>query len=65
MGTREELKEWVWLKVDTWDHEVRTLSKIDKQYPQLEYAGLEMSLQIEWQYLQRNVTGFGTLMVPI
>ena len=33
MGTREELKEWVWLKVDTWDHEVRTLSKIDKQYP--------------------------------
>ena len=29
------------------------------------YAGLGMSLQLKWQYLQRTVSGVGTLMGPI
>ena len=52
-------------KVEVWDHGVRTLSKISKRYPQLAYSGLGMSVQIEWQYLQRTVPGVGTLMGPI
>ena len=65
MGYMEELGEWVWTKVEAWDHRVRTLSKIVKRYPQLAYSGLGMSFQIEWQYLQRTVPGVIYLMGPI
>ena len=41
------------------------LEKIARRHPQSAYAGLEMSLQSEWQYLQRTVPGVGTLMGPI
>ena len=44
---------------------VRTLAKISKQYPQSAYAGLVMSIQLEWKYMQTNVPGVGTLMGPI
>ena len=33
--------------------------------PQFYFAGLEMLLQSEWKYLQRNVPGVGTLIGPI
>ena len=46
MGPREDLDEWLRPKVEAWAHRVRTLAKIAKQYPQLEYAGLGMSLQL-------------------
>ena len=55
----------MWPKVEVWAHEVRTLAKITKIHPQLTYTSLGMSLQIEWQYLQRIITGVGTLMGPI
>ena len=59
---REELDEWVRTKVGAWAHGVRTLDKIAKQYPQLAYYGLGMSLQLEWQYLQRTEPGVDTMM---
>ena len=65
MGPREDLDEWLRPEVEAWAHRVRTLSKIAKQYPQLEYAGLGMPLQIKLQYLQRTVPGVGSLMGPI
>ena len=52
-------------KVEAWAHGVRTLAKISKWYPLLTYAGFGMSLQLEWQYLQMTVPGFGSLMGPI
>ena len=51
-------------KVEVWPHGVHTLAKIAKCYPQSAYAGLGMSLQLEWQYLQITVPGFGSLMGP-
>ena len=65
MGPREEQEAWVLPKVKAWSHGVRTLSKITKQYPQLEYVGLGVSLQIKCQYLQRTVPGVDTLVDPI
>ena len=65
LGTREDLEEWVSPKVEAWDHGVCTLSKIAKRCPQSAYTDLRMSLQIECQYLQRNVTGVGSMMSPI
>ena len=65
MGTREELEEWLRPKVDAWANGVRILAKTAKRYPQSAYAGLGVSLQLEWQYLQRTVPGVGSLMGPI
>ena len=51
--------------MEEWAHGVRVLGKIDQQNPQSAYAGLRMSLQLEWQYLQRTFPGVGTLIGPI
>ena len=65
MGPREDIEEWRRPKGEAWDHGVRTISKIAKRYLQLVYSVLAMSLQLEWDYLQRNVPGVGYLMGPI
>ena len=51
--------------MEAWAHRVKVLAKIARQHPQLAYVGLGMSLQSEWQYLQRTVPGVGTLIGPI
>ena len=51
--------------MEAWAHGVRTLAKIAKRYPQSSYAGLDISLQLECQYLQRTVSGVVSLMGPI
>ena len=55
LGPQAELKEWVKPQVEAWAQGVMVLSKISRRHPQLDYAGLGMSLQSEWRYLQRNV----------
>ena len=65
IGLQEELEEWVKPQVEAWAHGVRALSKIARRHPQSAYAGLGMSLRLEWQYLQRTVPKVGTLMGPI
>ena len=56
---------WVKPQVEAWARKVRVLGKTAQQHPQSAYASLEMSLQLEWQYLQRTVPRVGTLMGPI
>ena len=51
--------------MEAWAQWVKVLDKISRQHPQSVYAGLGMSLQLEWKYLQRTVPGVGTLMSPI
>ena len=65
LGLRDQLEAWLKPQVEVWAHGIRVLSKIDWRHPQWSYAGLGMSLQIEWQYLQITVPGVGTLMGPI
>ena len=65
LGPQAELEAWVKLQVEAWAQGVKMLAKIARRHSQLSYTGLEMSLQSEWQYLQRNVPGVGTLMGPI
>ena len=64
-GPQEELVAWVKPQMEAWDHRVRVLGKISQQHPQSDYSVLGMSLQLKWQYLQRNVPGFGTLLGPL
>ena len=56
---------WLKTQVEAWANGVKLLAKIDRRHPQSAYAGLGMSLQSEWQYLQRTVPGVGTLMGPL
>ena len=65
LGPQAELEVWVKPKVEAWAHEVKVLVKIARKHPQSAYAGLGMSLQLEWQYLQRTVPGVRTLMGTI
>ena len=62
LGPQAELEAWVKPQVEAWAHRVKVLAKISRRHPQLAYAGLGMSLQSEWQYLQRTVPVVGTLM---
>ena len=48
--------------MEAWAQGVRVLGKTARWHPQLAYAGLGMSLQLEWKYLQRTIPGVGTLM---
>ena len=62
---QEELEAWVKPQVEAWAHRFRFLGKVARQHPQSAYAGLGMSLQLKWQYLQSTLPGVGTLMGPI
>jgi hypothetical protein len=42
-----------------WASAVDELSQVAARYPQLAHAGLQMSLQQEWQFLQRVTNGLG------
>ena len=52
-------------QVEAWAHRVIVLAKISRRHPQSAYSGLGMSLELQWQYLQRNVPRVDTLMGPI
>ena len=65
LGLWDQLEGWVKPQVESWAHGVRDLGKIALRHPQSDYAGLVMSLQLEWQYLQRTIPGVDTLMGPI
>ena len=65
LGPQADLEAWVKPQVEAWSHGVKVLAKIPRRHPQSAYAGLGMSLQLEWQYLQRTVPGVGTLLGPI
>ena len=65
LGPQEDLEAWMKPQVEAWARGERFLGKIARRHPQSAYAGLWMSLQLEWQYLQRTVPKFGTLIGPI
>ncbi len=52
IGDKAEQREWVEEKAQTWADGVLELSKVVGRYPQAAYAGLQKSLQQEWQFLQ-------------
>ena len=62
---KEELVAWVKPQVESRAHGVIVLGKISRQYPQLDNAGLGISLQTKWQYMQSTVPIVCTLMGTI
>ena len=52
IGEAAPQEEWVREQTAAWAVAVTTLATVCKRYPQLAYAGLQKSLQQEWQFLQ-------------
>ena len=65
LDPQKELEAWVKPQVESWAHGVKVLDEISQRHLQSAYDGSGISLQLEWQYLQRTVPGVGTLMDPI
>jgi hypothetical protein len=47
LGAESERDAWLAAKIDTWISAVQTLVKIAKRYPQMAYAGMARSFQME------------------
>ena len=60
LGKGAAQQAWVDDKVEGWAESVCTLSGLAWRRPQTAYAGLQKSLQQEWQFLQRVTPGQGT-----
>ena len=54
IGPQEELEAWLKPHLEAWANGVIVLGKISQRHPQSDYAGLEMSLQLKWHYLQKT-----------
>jgi hypothetical protein len=53
LGSATSQSSWLEEKVDDWVSAIKELSRIAEKYPQSAYCGLQKSLQLEWQFLQR------------
>jgi len=65
VGSDATRSEWLGTQVAAWSASVGDLARVATRYPQTAYAGLAMSLQAEWRYLQKVVAGCGADMAPI
>jgi hypothetical protein len=52
-------------KTKAWAASITELSKVAGRYPQTAYAGLQKSLQQEWQFWQRVTEGLGPEFLAI
>jgi hypothetical protein len=59
IGAREDQDAWIEGKATSWTAAVKELAKVAVRFPQSAYAGLQKSLQQEWQFLQRVVPEIG------
>ena len=65
IGSRATRDQWLAPQIEQWVRAVKSLAKVARRYPQTAYAGLALSLQHEWQYLQRVTSGIKDQFVPI
>eukprot|EP00978_Attheya_sp_CCMP212_P039959 scaffold213016_cov49-Attheya_sp.AAC.2 len=59
VGARAETKEWIGEKADEWTAGIKAFAKVAPRFPQTAYAGIQKSLQQEWQFVQRVIDGIG------
>jgi hypothetical protein len=59
IGEDDALREWLREKPKHWEEAVADLATVAPNFPQTAYAGLQKSLQQEWQFVQRVTQGIG------
>jgi hypothetical protein len=55
IGEEDALRSWLKEKTTLWTEAIHKISLATKNFPQSPYAGLQKSLQQEWQFVQRVV----------
>jgi hypothetical protein len=71
LGTNAALQQWLAPQLQEWVRGVESLVKVARPHPQTAYAGLTLlgsltlSLQQEWQYLQRVIPNCGEAFEPV
>jgi len=65
IGESASLQPWIAQKVSKWASDVDILATAARAYPQAAYAGLQKSLQQEWQFVQRVTRDVGSHFNPI
>ena len=58
-------KEWLGNKIQGWKDSVAILAGVALKHPQSAYAGLQKSLQQEWDFVQRVTPGVGAAFDPV
>ena len=65
LGETSTRDQWLKNKISDWVFGVQELARVAQSYPQTAYAGLQKSLQQEWQYLQRVTADIADHFSPI
>ena len=65
IGSRVDRELWVQEKVSFWTSAVTDLAFVALSHPQTAFAGLQKSLQHEWQFIQRVIDDIGDCFFDI
>ena len=65
IGDREEEERWLADNITGWAESVDTLAGVSRKHPQSTYAGLQMSLQQAWKFVQRVTLVIGDAFGPV
>jgi hypothetical protein len=65
LGEEEALPSWIKEKMTLWTTAIHEIAYVLKNFPQSVYAGLQKSLQQEWQFIQRVVKESGGSFIGI
>ena len=65
IGTRHFIEQVVKTKVESWIEELRELTELAKQEPQLAYSAYTFGLCKRWMYLMRTTPNISELLLPL
>ena len=65
IGDGEVEREWLREKIQGWTKSVKILAGVALKQPKFDYAGLQKSLQQEWDFVQRVTPGVGDAFGPV
>ena len=65
IGDADAERGWLWDKIRGWTESVKLLAGVAHKHPQSAYAGLQKSLQQEWDFFQRVTPGVGDACGPV
>ena len=65
IGDKDAEGRWLAAKIKGWSEAVEIFSSVAQKNPQSAYAGLQKSLQQEWEFVQRVTPGVGDAFGPV
>ncbi len=65
LGSQEAHNQWIQPQIQQWVRGMEHIAQVAPQFPQMAFAGLTKSLQLEWQYLQQVIPRTSPVLTPI